>query len=200
VARSDWVFWTPELSCSKHDGVQMLTSTSISELIHRVYQNRLCNILFTPPNNVFSQKCDNDVISSCNVTGQWDKYDPLLEAGCAAYTSVYRHELRLHPDTALYSPDFPDNDPDHSQENMFHQYPDEATILDTFVYRNVLCFLCNHEANVTQSNDVCATKDKEGSYFFPFSVVLDFNADESDEETDAIIDCEDGFVFDPYKV
>jgi hypothetical protein len=203
VARSDWVYWTPELSCSKQDDVQMLTSTSLGELIHRVYQNSLCNILFVPPNDVISQKCDNNVISSCNATGLWDKYDPLLEAGCAAYTSVYRHELRLNLETEVYSLD---HDADlYSNEYILHapiliHDPGEAAVLDTVVYRNVICFLCNHEAKVTQSNDLCVRTEVEEGNILPFTVVLDFNANDWDEPTDAMIDCVDGFRFDPYKV
>lgn len=64
--------------------------TSMDTLVESVLQSETCNLIYSSP-IVLSQadKCE-DVVSTCNVTGEWQQHDPLVERTCLAYASPFR--------------------------------------------------------------------------------------------------------------
>ena len=66
-----------------------------SDLAKMVAHRDDCGVMFKPPDelDVTSLKCLGDSISTCNVTGRWATYDPLLETACQEIPLRYRLEL-----------------------------------------------------------------------------------------------------------
>lgn len=84
VPKANIVNWKVSLECSKSKHLP----SSMETLIDEVKALPDCNIIYNPPFNISSQKC-NTKISECNTTGLWKTYDAVTEAACHAYTALY---------------------------------------------------------------------------------------------------------------
>ncbi|KAL4224208.1 hypothetical protein ACF0H5_017661 [Mactra antiquata] len=78
--------WAALLKCT----TESFKPKNIDNIFEEILQTETCNIIYE--GNGIEQyeaiKCDN-VIRTCNETGKWRVYNPLIEKACLAYTSVY---------------------------------------------------------------------------------------------------------------
>ena len=81
------VYWAASLQCSKGK----LMPSSMETLVSEVNSAPDCNIIFKLPQIGMMLPLCTPKISKCNMTGRWKLYDPIIEAGCHAYTAVYEH-------------------------------------------------------------------------------------------------------------
>lgn len=84
VSRDDIIYWTVNLTCTE----AVFLPRSLTDVVFQVLELKNCNMLFKLPEGYMPSSC-KQVISSCNVTGEWDRYDPMIEVGCAAYWSQF---------------------------------------------------------------------------------------------------------------
>ena len=85
VSRTEVINWEVAVHCSKGEIVPSSTDTILDEVITSEY----CNIVYHYPLNDNSMDTCEPVISSCNQTGLWEEYDPVIEAACHAYIAIY---------------------------------------------------------------------------------------------------------------
>ena len=83
-AEETLLFWKINVTCQGSGFIP----TSMSNVVTQIKALHDCNMIFEPPIGYDPPMCDR-LISTCNVTGKWDMYDPLVEAGCAAYLSEF---------------------------------------------------------------------------------------------------------------
>ncbi|XP_060080487.1 uncharacterized protein LOC132559871 [Ylistrum balloti] len=84
----DLVAWSSYLNCSSQS---VPDPETIRDLLETVAHNNQCNVLFEPSNHMTLTKCNTSrTISECNVTGQWNVFDDVLDRACTSYRSVYR--------------------------------------------------------------------------------------------------------------
>ena len=69
-----------------------LMPSSMETLASEVESAPDCNINFKLPQNGMMLPLCTPKILTCNITGRWKIYDPIIEAGCHAYTAVYEHQ------------------------------------------------------------------------------------------------------------
>jgi len=89
VAEDDLQFWSAKLNCL--DTVEF-SMQSEDEILRQVFKSNTCDITFAVFGTVSLSTC-TPTINTCNVTGLWDKYDPVLEFKCHLYYSVYYRKL-----------------------------------------------------------------------------------------------------------
>ena len=83
------VYWDTYAACKDKGDEQQLDNMD-NYLVDAVNKSTSCNILYRVPLEMrFRIPICPYVIRVCNVTGLWKKYDPLIEAACHAFTSVY---------------------------------------------------------------------------------------------------------------
>ena len=84
--------WRVRVQC--HNGT-VLFPISESRLVSDIRHSNTCNMAFKPPVGYPVPYCTSgQSISECNTTGSWDRYDPLVEAACSAYTSNFFSDFR----------------------------------------------------------------------------------------------------------
>ena len=86
VLEDDILVWEVRIEC--HDDFVVIPGPII-KVIEQIKQTRKCNMLFYPPEGYRPPACLKNVISECNSTGLWDRYDPLVDSACGAYTSHF---------------------------------------------------------------------------------------------------------------
>ena len=87
IGKDDVVAWDINIKCHKRT---VMFPKSASQVVSQVRNTDKCNMEFSPPSGYPKPYCNtDDEISQCNSTGEWTNYDPLVEAGCAAYTSNF---------------------------------------------------------------------------------------------------------------
>lgn len=74
--------WTPFLQCSKSVFLPY-GNEFLEEQIRRTYG---CNIFYQKPDGVKDVKCQKKV-STCNETGEWMIYDPVIDVACQLYNA-----------------------------------------------------------------------------------------------------------------
>ena len=81
------VYWDVKIACTESS----LIPYSLSNVLTQVLAEPTCNILFIPPTpwKKYRPASCVEVISTCNVSGDWALYDPIIEAGCVAYLSPF---------------------------------------------------------------------------------------------------------------
>ncbi|XP_045188125.2 uncharacterized protein LOC123546002 [Mercenaria mercenaria] len=87
VQQKDIKFWKLMLKCGK-DMYKDINSQS--EVISLVFADTVCDLHYQKPylNGLNTVQCESS-ISRCNVTGNWNQYDPDIEAGCLIYRSEF---------------------------------------------------------------------------------------------------------------
>ena len=84
VSKENIVYWDAVIECL---GSEFLPS-SIDTVVAEIAQDPGCNLLYKSNRPDTFQTCTY-TISECNVTKQWELYDPVIEAACHAYTAVF---------------------------------------------------------------------------------------------------------------
>jgi hypothetical protein len=92
VSESHIIPFQGQVACPSNTGVY---ATSIVSLLQTLESEKRCNIFYYNPKNVnaiWSNGCNASAgfIRECNVTGEWDYYDPDVEQACLSYTHVYK--------------------------------------------------------------------------------------------------------------
>ncbi|KAK3608552.1 hypothetical protein CHS0354_042529 [Potamilus streckersoni] len=83
VEKENWKAWQSEVMC-----LSASHRLSTMSIIQAVRDSNDCDVVFKPPLNVEVNECE-DVVSDCNITGLWARYDPVVESACHAFTSVF---------------------------------------------------------------------------------------------------------------
>lgn len=90
VPESDIVPFQGQVKCPGTAGVY---TSSITNLLQTLEDEKRCNILYYSPLNTYAimdNECNAGLVRECNVTGKWDHYDPDVEQACLSYTHVYQ--------------------------------------------------------------------------------------------------------------
>ena len=76
--------WDLEITCGT---ILQLPDKNLLQSI----KERQCNIIFTPPRDTDVSTCEivSYSISECNVTGNWEMYDQVLEDGCSSFVDPF---------------------------------------------------------------------------------------------------------------
>ena len=77
--------WDLEISCGS---ILQLPDKNLLQTI----KEKQCNMNYIPPKDSSIQhecKIVPYSISECNITGRWEKYDPMLEAGCHSFVDPF---------------------------------------------------------------------------------------------------------------
>ena len=78
--------------CVKTDAVPSMLKSE-KDLIQFAKNSRYCDITyFTPDESVAPVICEQ-VVSVCNVTGNWPIYDHVISTACSAYENKYAVDL-----------------------------------------------------------------------------------------------------------
>ena len=81
-------YWDASIECSSNT----LIPTSVNTIVEEVNAIEDCTIVYKMPENGMQAPTCTAKIRQCNVTGLWERYDPVIEAACHAYTSIYKSE------------------------------------------------------------------------------------------------------------
>lgn len=85
------VFWKTEVGCLNG----WYNPANVTSLARGIRDTVDCNLLYEIPDvpGLSVPGCYK-VVSNCNETGLWKAYDPLIEAACLAYTTVYDYRYK----------------------------------------------------------------------------------------------------------
>ena len=88
VSKFNTEYWTVRLDCPTLD--DQLSVFGLDTIAHSVSQTEQCNLIYTSPSipDLRLRTCQ-EVISTCNETGQWRIYNALIESACLAFSSVF---------------------------------------------------------------------------------------------------------------
>jgi hypothetical protein len=103
LSSEEIVYWGVKMTCRSTN--TMALTDSIKELLNSIQNGPSCNILFEELSRPDIHECNPDILITdlCNQTGLWDIYDPVWEAGCKAYTSLYRNaNNRIYRNVVCY--------------------------------------------------------------------------------------------------
>lgn len=92
VNGSNLVYWDVTLKCLRGTFQPQDAKTILKE----IRETESCNLVYNRPEALVGlpiYQCSL-VISQCNVTGLWRKYDPLIEAACSAYSTIFNFKYR----------------------------------------------------------------------------------------------------------
>ena len=92
IDETNFVFWTPKIGCL--NGI--FKPKDLSTIATDIYETKDCNLMYERPLNytwLIIPTCKL-VMTTCNETGLWRKYDPFIEAACLAYTMVYNFRYK----------------------------------------------------------------------------------------------------------
>ena len=92
IDETNFVFWTPKIGCL--NGI--FKPKELSNIATDIYETKDCNLMYERPLNytwLIIPTCKL-VMTTCNETGLWRKYDPFIEAACLAYTMVYNFRYK----------------------------------------------------------------------------------------------------------
>ena len=132
VKERNILYWDLKLACSDSSFIP----NTLSNIIAQVRAQPKCNILFIPPSprKKYQPAYCSEVTSACNVTGDWDLYDPLVEAGCAAYLSPFYDFKGTFRNIFCYLCNFPNSAYSPSciskKEHPVFPFPSFAALLD----------------------------------------------------------------------
>ncbi|KAL8578588.1 hypothetical protein ACOMHN_015044 [Nucella lapillus] len=97
--------WKLSVSCQHFQYVYMVESQE--ELVGKVLEyTNTCSINHAQPDEVYTQECSSDLkwyhtphmITSCNMTGQWERLDEALVQNCGRYkAAVFRVSEKMSP-------------------------------------------------------------------------------------------------------
>ena len=90
VSRTNLINWEVALHCSKGE----LLPSSIETILDEVRLAQYCNIVYKYPLQDNAMDTCEPVISRCNETGEWEKYDAVTEAACHAYIDIYEGKYK----------------------------------------------------------------------------------------------------------
>ena len=141
---------------------------------------KTCNLLAFPPNISYSESVScygpafGTAISTCNVTGQWDVYDHVLESRCSSM-SLYYNSAYLYYSNTFIKP----------------------------IYKNVYCYLCNTKQGDKLYREQCPLEGlhvvrNDLVVRFSLLITLIDTSDEAVPRTKS--ECLQGEVLDPYFV
>ncbi|XP_060606745.1 uncharacterized protein LOC132759038 [Ruditapes philippinarum] len=82
--------WDANVWCFK----SILKLKGIRTAVTEIFAAESCNLVYKRPKFLTPNYECKMVISTCNVTGLWEIYDPDIEAGCAAYSTIYNFRYR----------------------------------------------------------------------------------------------------------
>ena len=85
VVEEKMVYWDASVECSK----AVLLPSSMKQIVEEVNEIPECNIIYKHPKMEGNLPECTYKITECNVTGNWEVYDPVVEAACHAYTAVF---------------------------------------------------------------------------------------------------------------
>lgn len=86
---NETISWTYYIDCP-YEEMDIDDYTDTPSLWNDILQNG-CTLTFTPPLNIFQRDCEmNSLISTCNITGNWDVYDKEIKDACADYRKPYK--------------------------------------------------------------------------------------------------------------
>jgi len=93
VPKTRIAYWEVKLECSLID--EDIPVNDLDTITQTVSQTDDCNLVYEPPSipGVSRRTC-RDVVSACNETGLWRKYDSTIDSACLAYSSVYTSKYR----------------------------------------------------------------------------------------------------------
>ena len=76
--------WDLDITCGS---ILQLPDKNLLQTI----KEKQCNMYYIPPRDTFVHECTivPYSISECNITGRWEKYDPMLEAGCHSFVDPF---------------------------------------------------------------------------------------------------------------
>ncbi|KAL4220580.1 hypothetical protein ACF0H5_020978 [Mactra antiquata] len=81
--------WTPTIACLQG----LFNMIDFDDVITTIETSADCYMVFNPPPGYSHISC-YDVIGECNVTGQWEFYDPYIEEACAFYIIPFQYNYR----------------------------------------------------------------------------------------------------------
>ena len=84
---ADWSYllsWDLEINCGT---ILQLPDKNLRQTI----KEKHCNMNFMPPKSIPVDECKiiPYTISECNVTGKWERYDPVIEARCHSFVDPF---------------------------------------------------------------------------------------------------------------
>ena len=135
VKEKNILYWDLKLACE----VSSFIPGNLSTIIPQVRAERTCNILYIPPapKKKYEPPFCREAISSCNKTGRWDIYDPIVEAVCSAYTSSFKANDKIYRNIFCYLCNSQNNDNSNdgkacnsNKDNNPYPYPSFAALLD----------------------------------------------------------------------
>ena len=92
VAKAKLVIWQPQLICVKTDAVQSMLKSE-KDLIQFAKKSSYCDITYFMPDESVAPVICEQVVSVCNVTGNWPIYDHVFSTACSAYENIYTVDL-----------------------------------------------------------------------------------------------------------
>ena len=95
------VDWQPQLLCVQQEAFPAMLKNE-KDLIQFVINSRHCDITyFMSSKSVEPTLCD-EVISTCNVTGNWQVYDHVISTACSSYENIFTVKLKLYRYALLF--------------------------------------------------------------------------------------------------
>ena len=100
VAKAKLVIWQPQLICVRTDVVPAMLKSE-KDLIQFAKNSKYCDITYFMPEESVDPVICEEVVSVCNVTGNWSIYDTVFSTACSAYENIYTVDLKGY-ETKLY--------------------------------------------------------------------------------------------------
>ena len=86
-------FWTTHLKCKDKS---VFLYKSLPTIVPELRQHNKCNIVFETPISYNLLPSCKTLISTCNVTGKWRKYDSFVEKACSAYSATFNSNWKRY--------------------------------------------------------------------------------------------------------
>lgn len=107
------IFWNLEIVCLNG----LFNPQDLNSLEAEIKETKDCNLIYLKPDEPgLSVSYCSPVISTCNETGLWKKFDPLIESACHAYMAIYDFRYKnvfcyMCNTADSQAPDFCEEDP-----------------------------------------------------------------------------------------
>ena len=101
VPRSELIFWDSGVVCNEPIALNDTENLqSLSDIEQFIARDGRCNLEFKVPSYLKNRqppiRTCKPYIDTCNVTGLWQQYDPVLESLCTSYLSSYKEYKNVH--------------------------------------------------------------------------------------------------------
>ena len=93
--------WQPQLLCVQQETFPTMLKTE-KDLIQFVINSRHCDITYFMSNKSVEPTLCDEVISTCNVTGNWPVYDHVISTACSSYENIFTVQLKLYRYASLF--------------------------------------------------------------------------------------------------